>query len=86
MAIKHLVLGALASGPASGYRIGARLASRAGGGRRVESARVYAALAELERAAAVEARESRREDGRSLRLFHLTEGGREELGDRKSVV
>jgi DNA-binding PadR family transcriptional regulator len=45
-------------------------------GRRIESARVYGALADLERAGEVAARESAGDEGRSRRVFHLTERGR----------
>jgi DNA-binding PadR family transcriptional regulator len=79
MAVKHLVLGVLASGPASGYRVGRRVAALGGLARRVESSRVYATLAAVERAREVAVQTTRDADGRSRRLFHLTDRGRREL-------
>lgn len=78
MALKHLVLGILRAEPAHGYRVALRLAALAGSLRRIEPARVYETLADLEREGAVAPR--RDVSGvRERRVWETTESGRREL-------
>lgn len=79
MGIRHLVLGVLLEGEANGYQVCGRLAKLPGVGPAIESARVYAVLAELERSGAVVAREGVRSAGRPTRWFRPTGTGREEF-------
>ena len=76
MALKHLVLGVLAAGEANGYAVGGRLAALPGIGRPIDSARVYALLAGLERDGLVIARLEPVPRRPPRRLFSLAAAGR----------